>query len=107
MARHSLTSNRRLYLCAYDIASTRDGDKRRARLYELLLDHGEHVQYSLFLCELTAAEHVRMLAAAQAILHEGQDQLLILDIGRDHFDWSLRLACVGKSWTPQVRSFIV
>ncbi|MCS1407281.1 MAG: CRISPR-associated endoribonuclease Cas2 [Verrucomicrobia subdivision 3 bacterium] len=107
MAHRSLTNNRRLCLCTYDIASTGDGDKRRAKLFELLCDYGEHIQYSVFLCELTAGEHIRILAAAQAILHESKDQLLILDIGHDRFDWTTRLHCVGKTWTPQVRSFII
>ncbi len=107
MARRSLNPSRRLYLCTYDVLSTREGDKRRAKLYELLLDHGEHVQYSVFLCELSATERTRLVAAARRILNEGEDQLLVLDIGPETFEWASRLDCLGKAWTPQVRSFIV
>lgn len=107
MARRALNASRRLYLCTYDVLSSKEGDKRRTKLYELLLDHGEHVQYSVFLCELSTTERIRLVAAARRILHEREDQLLVLDIGPESFEWTSRLDCLGKSWTPQVRSFIV
>ncbi|MEX2579298.1 MAG: CRISPR-associated endonuclease Cas2 [Verrucomicrobiales bacterium] len=107
MARRALTNTRRLFLCTYDVASDRAGDKRRRHLYELLLDHGEHVQYSVFLCEMTSGEQTRLVSEARRILHDGEDQLLVVDIGPENFDWTGRLNCLGKPWTPQVRSFIV
>jgi len=107
MARRSLNSSRRLYLCTYDVLSSRDGDKRRTKLYELLLDHGEHVQCSVFLCELSRSERASLVALARRILNEGEDQLLVLDIGPETFEWASRLVCLGKTWTPQVRSFII
>lgn len=107
MARRALSVSRRLYLCTYDVLSTREGDKRRTKLYELLLDHGEHVQYSVFLCELSKSERFRLVGEARNILNEGEDQLLVLDIGPETFEWTSRLDCLGKTWTPQVRSFIV
>ncbi len=107
MARRSINASRRLYLCAYDVLSSREGDRRRAKLYELLLNYGEHVQYSVFLCELSESERIRLLGAARHILHEREDQLLVLDIGPESLEWESRLECLGKSWTPQVRSFIV
>ncbi|MEZ5327532.1 MAG: CRISPR-associated endonuclease Cas2 [Verrucomicrobiales bacterium] len=109
MARRALTTStdRRLSLCTYDVTSTREGDKRRARLFDLLRDHGEHVQYSVFLCELTAAERIRLLATSREILHEKEDQLIVLNIGPANLDWTLKLDCLGKAWKPQVRCFIV
>jgi CRISPR-associated protein Cas2 len=107
MAGRALNHSRRLYLCTYDVASDKEGDKRRARLYELLRDHGEHVQYSVFLCELTEGERIWLIGAAREILHEKADQLLVMDIGPENVDWSGKLHCLGKAWTPQVRSFII
>lgn len=101
--KRSHTTNRRLYLCTYDASD----DKRRNRLFELLKDHGEHVQFSVFLCELTHMEHLNLLAMSRAILHQEEDQLLVLDIGPPGLDWTQQLRCVGKSWTPQVRSHII
>ena len=107
MARRALTNNRRSYLCTYDVASDKAGDKRRARLFDLLMDHGEHVQFSVFLCVLTRAEFTRLHAEAESILHRDEDQLLLIDLGPDGIDWTANLNCVGKIWTPQVRSRIV
>lgn len=103
MARRKITNNRRIYLCTYDVAD----DKRRAKLFELLKDHGEHVQYSVFLCSLTRSEIKRLSAVADEIIHRDQDQLLLVDIGADDIDWTTQLSCLGKIWTPQVRSRIV
>lgn len=107
MARRALRNDRRSYLCTYDVASDKPGDKRRARLFDLLMDHGEHVQFSVFLCVLTKAEITRLRAAAGEILHRDLDQLLIIDLGPDGIDWTTGLTCVGKLWTPQVRSRII
>jgi CRISPR-associated protein Cas2 len=107
MARRSITNNRRSYLCTYDVASDKAGDKRRSKLFDLLMDHGEHVQFSVFLCVLTRTEITRLNAAAEEILHRDQDQLLIMDLGPDGIDWTSGLICIGKIWTPQVRSRII
>ena len=107
MSRRALTNNRRLYLCTYDVCSTKEGDRRRDQLFELLKDHGEHVQFSVFLCELTRSEHTRLLGNARAILHETEDQLLVLDVGPSGLDWTQQLRCLGKRWTPQTRCHIV
>ena len=103
MSRRPLSNSRRLYLCTYDLAD----DKRRNRLFELLKDHGEHVQFSVFLCELTSMEHARLVSASRALVHEREDQLLILDVGPPGLDWTQQLACIGKNWIPLVRTTIV
>lgn len=107
MARRALTNNRRSFLCTYDVASDKEGDKRRTKLFELLLNHGEHVQFSVFLCVLTRSEQVQLKTTAETILHREQDQLLIIDLGPDGIDWTTELSCIGKKWIPQVRSRIV
>lgn len=107
MARRTLTNTRRSYLCTYDVAGDKAGDKRRSKLFDLLMDHGEHVQFSVFLCVLTRAEITRLNATAEEILHRDKDQLLVIDLGADGIDWTTGLICVGKIWTPQVRSRII
>ena len=103
MAHRAITNNRRIYLCTYDVAD----DKRRTKLFELLKDHGEHVQYSVFLCSLTQSEIKRLSAVADEIIHHNEDQLLLVDLGSDGIDWMTQLSCIGKIWTPQVRSRII
>lgn len=103
MARRALSNNRRIYLCTYDVSE----DKRRNKLFELLKDHGEHVQFSVFLCSLTTSEVRRLGALALEIIHQDDDQLLVIDIGPDEVDWTASLTCHGKTWSPDVRSQII
>jgi CRISPR-associated protein Cas2 len=103
MARRALTNNRRIYLCTYDVSD----DKRRNKLFEVLKDHGEHVQFSVFLCSLTASEVRRLGSMAAEIIHHDEDQLLVIDIGPDEVNWVSSLICHGKTWSPSVRSQII
>lgn len=97
------SSHRQTFLCTYDIAD----DKRRTRLFHLLKDHGEHVQYSVFLCELTPMEKSNVIGRSTEFLNEEKDQLLIIRVGPEGLDWTAHLAAVGKRWTPEVRSNII
>jgi CRISPR-associated protein Cas2 len=103
MSGRSLGTTRHSYLCTYDVAE----DKRRNRLFELLKDHGEHVQYSVFLCELTSRERVGLLARCGEIIHHQEDQLLVIKLGPAGLDWTQCLDSVGKIWTPMIRCNIV
>ncbi len=103
MSRRSLGTTRHSYLCTYDVAE----DKRRNRLFELLKDHGEHVQYSVFLCELTVRECAGLIARSREIVHHEMDQLLVIKLGPAGLDWTQCLDSVGKSWTPFLRCTIV
>lgn len=103
MARREITNNRRIYLCTYDVSE----DKRRTKLFELLKDHGEHVQFSVFLCSLTLTEVKHLSAVASEIIHRDDDQMLVIDIGPDASDWMSSLSCLGKLWSPTVRSQII
>lgn len=69
--------------------------------------HLMYVQYSVFLCSLTKSEIKQLSAIACKILNQNEDQLLLVDIGADEIDWTTQLSCIGKIWTPQVRSMIV
>ena len=46
-------------------------------------------------------------AVADKIINQNEDQLLVVDIGADDIDWATQLSCIGKIWTPQVRSRII
>jgi CRISPR-associated protein Cas2 len=68
---------RRRYLMAYDIADP----KRLRRVCRLMEDHGERLQYSVFLCDLSVAELAELEAAVTAVMHLGQDSVIQVDLG--------------------------
>lgn len=68
------------YLVTYDISSP----KRWRKVYQTLLGFGEHVQLSVFRCDLTATRLVRLKSALDNQIHHQEDQVLIVKLGRSN-----------------------
>jgi CRISPR-associated protein Cas2 len=94
---------RRRYLIAYDIAE----DKRRNAVFELLMSNGDHVQYSVFLCELNARELAVVKGELIQIIHHRHDQVILLDMGLAKRDPRDMLQCIGKGYEPRARVQII
>ncbi len=65
------------YLVTYDISSP----DRLRRVYQTLLGYGEHIQLSVFRCDLTGVRLVELRMALRAIIHHDEDQVLIIRLG--------------------------
>ncbi len=96
---------RRRYLITYDISD----DKRRNRVFKALRDRGDHVQFSVFLCELNPREYASLKGQLQEFVHQRQDQVLILDLGLadDILEIGQGLDCVGFAYNPPQRVMVV
>jgi len=94
---------RRQILVAYDIAD----DKRRTSVYKRLIDEGERLQYSVFLCETTATERTRLEAELESLIHHNEDQIVLLDLGPDPTMLEHALTTIGKPWNPPSRVQII
>lgn len=68
---------RRRYLMAYDIADP----VRLRRICGLMEDHGERLQYSVFLCDLSVAELAELEAAVTTVMNMREDSIIQLDLG--------------------------
>ena len=68
---------RRIYLVTYDICD----DKRLRRVFTKMRAYGEHLQYSVFQCELSDRERVQMIAELNPVIHHKEDQILIFSLG--------------------------
>jgi CRISPR-associated protein Cas2 len=68
---------RRRYLIAYDIADP----VRLRRICTLMEDHGERLQYSVFLCDLSLGERVELEEAVLRIMSLVQDSVIQIDLG--------------------------
>ncbi|MDT8370308.1 MAG: CRISPR-associated endonuclease Cas2 [Longimicrobiales bacterium] len=95
-------ADRRRYLVTYDISD----DKRRDKIFHALHGFGDWAQYSVFFCELTDQELIRMRFTLREILNHAEDQVMILDLGRAHRPLEHSLDVVGRAYEPVVRSFI-
>lgn len=94
---------RRRYLFSYDIAD----DGRRTRVFQMLRDHGNHAQYSVFFCELSTRELIDLRSNLDAELHHSEDQLLILDLGPESRALLETLQVLGKPYSPPGRCLVV
>lgn len=68
---------RRLYLVTYDIS---DPDRLR-KVFKTMRGFGEHLQLSVFQCDLTATGRIEMQAALEEVIHHEEDKVLIIDLG--------------------------
>lgn len=67
----------RLVLLSYDIA-----DRRRwRRAHRLVTAQGDMQQLSVYLCRLTPARMESLRRQLSAVLHAGEDRLMIVDLG--------------------------
>jgi CRISPR-associated protein Cas2 len=68
---------RRLYLVTYDVCEPR----RLRKVFKTMQGFGEHLQLSVFQCELTAIDRVDLEATLQGIISKEEDKVLIIDLG--------------------------
>ena len=68
---------RRLYLVTYDIS---DPDRLR-KVFKTMRGFGEHLQLSVFQCDLTPMARVEMQAALEGVINHEEDKVLIIDLG--------------------------
>jgi CRISPR-associated protein Cas2 len=68
---------RRLYLVTYDICEPR----RLRKVFKAMQGFGEHLQLSVFQCDLSAIDRIEMQAELQKIIDPNEDKVLIIDLG--------------------------
>ncbi len=94
---------RRHYLVSYDVAD----DKRRTKIFNALDDVGDHVQFSVFLCELSRRELAQLRTGLTEHVHHRDDQVMILDLGPAHVSLETAMEVLGRPHEPIVRTTIV
>lgn len=68
---------RRRYLVTYDITD----EKRLKKVFKVMKDYGDHLQFSVFLCDLNEIEKICMESTIRNFMNEKSDQVLIVDLG--------------------------
>jgi len=68
---------RRVCIVSYDISDPR----RWRRVYRTMRGFGEHLQLSVFSCDLTSTERLKMIGALEEAIDRGEDQILVIDLG--------------------------
>jgi CRISPR-associated protein Cas2 len=68
---------RRTTIVTYDIRDSR----RLRQVFRILKNWGDHLQLSVFECQLTASEYVSLRTELGAVIHHELDQVLFIDLG--------------------------
>lgn len=68
---------RTTYLICYDIAD----DKRLRRVFKTCRNYGNHLQYSVFECDLGPAEKIQLESELEEIIDHLEDQVLFVNLG--------------------------
>lgn len=65
------------YLVCYDISDP----KRLRQVFKICRDHGDHLQYSVFECDLSDSEKAALEAKLAAVIAPAEDQILFVRLG--------------------------
>ena len=85
-------NHRLVFVVCYDIADP----KRLRMVYKTMRGYGEHLQYSVFRCELELAQKVRLVMELTDIINEREDRILILPLGPTHGRYASRIETLGN-----------
>lgn len=94
---------RQTYVISYDISCP----KRLRRVYRLMRGWGDHIQLSVFRCELNARELVELRAQLSIEIDHEEDQVLFVDVGPVEGRGTTSIRAIGKVYTPPERCAIV
>jgi CRISPR-associated protein Cas2 len=94
---------RRIYLVTYDISD----DKRLRRVFKTMKGFGQHLQLSVFQCDLTPQARAAMEAALDDVIQHKEDQVMIFDLGATASDPIKDIAVLGRSATFYTRGPVI
>lgn len=92
------------YFVTYDIAD----DARRNAVFKALRGFGDHLQYSVFRCDLSDRQRAQMVAVIDPLIDHDDDQVLVIDLGPVDGRASRCVYALGKPYgNPERRVIIV
>jgi len=83
------------YLVCYDICD----DKRLRRVFKVMRGYGDHLQYSVFECQLTSMDLVRLSSELSGIIHHDEDQVLFVNLGPAEGRGDRVITALGKPYS--------
>lgn len=94
---------RNRYLVCYDISDP----KRLRRVFKTMRGFGDHLQYSVFRCDLSPQERILLMEAVVPLIHHGEDQVMIADLGPAKGRAEHCIMVLGRASPPIVRRAVI
>lgn len=86
---------RNTYLVCYDITD----DKRRDRAFKACKNHGAHLQFSVFECDLNGSELACLQRELSEVISVKDDQVLFVSLGPAENRGDRVIAALGRPYT--------
>lgn len=86
---------RNSYLVCYDISD----DKRLRQVFKTMRGYGDHLQYSVFECQLTPMDLTRCRNQLSEIIHHDEDQVLFVNLGPAEGRGDRVITALGKPYS--------
>lgn len=87
---------RHTYIVAYDITEP----KRLRKVFRVCQDYGNHLQYSVFECDLSPQEKVEFEQKLKAVIHDDDDQVLFILLGPAESRGDRQITALGQAYQP-------
>ena len=85
---------RKTYIVSYDIADP----KRLRNVFKKMSAWGDHLQLSVFECQLRPVDLVRLRGDLSDIIHHDEDQVLFIDLGPTEGRGDRVITALGKPY---------
>ncbi len=85
---------RRTYIVSYDIADP----KRLRNVFKKMRAWGDHLQFSVFECQLRSVDLARLRAELAEIINHDKDQVLFVDLGPTEGRGDRVITALGKPY---------
>lgn len=87
---------RNTFLVCYDICN----DKRLRKVFRTMRDFGDHLQYSVFECQMTPIDLAKCRHQLGEIIKHDEDQVLFVDLGPTEGRGERVITALGQAYTP-------
>jgi CRISPR-associated protein Cas2 len=94
---------RNTYLVTYDICD----DKRLRRVFKTMRNWGDHLQYSVFECQLNDTDLLQLKDELKRIVNAAQDQVLFVDLGPAAGRGERAIEAVGRPYVSLDSSCVI
>jgi CRISPR-associated protein Cas2 len=91
------------YIVTYDITE----DSRRTAVYKALRGFGDHLQYSVFRCDLNDRRRIELTGVLHELVDHTTDQVLIIDLGPVDGRAATCVSSIGRSYRNPERSAVI
>jgi CRISPR-associated protein Cas2 len=84
------------YLVCYDIAD----EKRLRKVFKVMRGYGDHLQFSVFECQMTAMDLTRCRNELSELINHDLDQVLFVNLGPAEGRGERVITALGKPYAP-------